>query len=205
MKRWLGLPSVLAGLLLASSLAGPGAAQPGCDPGPVPRILSTLRDLARQPDAEARRTAIANLIDRWAAGRSIAQMTLHKRWAGLSTVDRTKLAGLLGHLTAVRAAGTLARDGIKESPMLGARPIAGGDCLVTSRLIDGRGRTRILHWRLREGPQGLRFVDLLIDGISLTRNLRDEVDAILRDNGGDVADLETRLRTTIARIQRRNR
>lgn len=205
MKRRFGLRSVLAGLLLSSALAGPAAAQPGCDPGPVPEILSTMRDLAGQPDADARRTAITSLIDRWAAGRSIAQTILHTRWAGLSAADQTRLAGLLGQLTAVRAAATLARDGINEYAMLGTRPIAGGDCLVTSRLVDGRGRARILHWRMRKSPQGQRFVDLLVDGISLTRNLRDEVDAILRDNGSNVADLEARLRTTIARIRRSNR
>ena len=54
---------------------------------------------------------------------------------------------------------------------------------------------------MRKEAQGPRFVDLLVDGVSLTRNLRDELDAILRDNGGDVADLARRIRATIARIK----
>lgn len=205
MVRRTGLCSMLAGLLLAVAGGAPATGQPTCDPGPVPGILAKIRDLARAPDVAARRTAIAELIGQWAAGPSIARTALHKRWTGLSAADQEVLARLLRQLTAARAALTLSRDGIADYAVLGARPIAGGDCLATSRVVDGRGRTRILHWRMRTGPRGPRFADLLIDGISLTRNLRDEIDAILRDNGGDMADLKKRLREAIARIAGSNR
>lgn len=180
--------------------AGPAAAQPECNPGPVPKILAQLRGLAGTSDAGARRMAITGLIDRWADGPSIARMALHGRWGRLSPPERHDLSRLLQQLTVARAATALARDGIAAFALLEARPVAGTDCLVASRVVDRHGRARIVYWRMRPAAGGTRIVDLLVDGVSLTRNLRDELDAILRDNGGDIAALGRRLRTTIARI-----
>ncbi len=190
--------AVMAAVPAAVSAAPPAAA---CTAGPVPQILVRLETLSKTADPAARRKAIAALLARWADKDVIARTALHGRWASLSASDRAELADLLRRLTAARVSAPLSRDGVVAFAILEWRPIAGSDCLVASRVLDRRGRPRIVHWRMRTGAHGPRFVDLLVDGISITRNLRDELDAILRDNKGDIADLRARLRATVARAE----
>lgn len=204
-RRRIARGLLAAALIAAAAPGGPARAAAACDAGPVPQILARLRTASDVADPAARRAAVARLLARWADGGAIARAALHRRWAGLAAAGRARFRALLRRLATARASVALARDGVAAFAVLGARPITGNDCLVASRVVDRRGRPRIVHWRMRSGPAGPRFVDLLIDGVSLVRNLRDELDAILHDNHGDLADLAVRLRTTIARVERAGR
>jgi phospholipid transport system substrate-binding protein len=78
----------------------------------------------------------------------------------------------------------------------GARPIAADEWLVTSHVRAAAEPQRTIMWRIRAAPAGAAIHDVLGDGTSMVRGLRNEYAAALRRLGleGLIVEMEARNR-----------
>ncbi len=71
--------------------------------------------------------------------------------------------------------------------------------LVDSVLIDTNGQTVAVQWRLRLREEGLRIVDVIVEGVSMAITYRQDYASVIRQNGG-VNGLLTQLRRQVENL-----
>lgn len=69
------------------------------------------------------------------------------------------------------------------------------DAIVSSRIeFDGSRPPIMLEWRVRKRDEGLKIVDLSVEGISMSVTQRSDYSSVIEKNGGDVEALLASLR-----------
>lgn len=81
----------------------------------------------------------------------------------------------------------------------GARPESDISTVVTSQIrrTDGAPPVRV-DWRVRKGENGLRIVDVDVEGVSMALTQREEFSSVIQRNGGTVAGLNRELEQKLA-------
>lgn len=81
--------------------------------------------------------------------------------------------------------------------VLGTSPDGETGTLVDSVIVDEAGQTIAAQWRLRQREEGLRIVDIIIEGVSMSITYRQDYASVIRQNGG-IQGLLTELRKQAA-------
>lgn len=68
--------------------------------------------------------------------------------------------------------------------VLGTSPDGETGTLVDSVIVDDAGQTIAAQWRLRQRDEGLRIVDIIIEGVSMAITYRQDYASVIRQNGG---------------------
>lgn len=66
----------------------------------------------------------------------------------------------------------------------GTTPDGETGTLVDSVIVDTTGETIAVQWRLRLRDEGLRIVDIIIEGVSMAITYRQDYASVIRQNGG---------------------
>lgn len=69
--------------------------------------------------------------------------------------------------------------------------------LVDSAVIDDDGQTIAVQWRLRQRDEGLRIVDVIVEGVSMSITYRQDYASVIRQKGG-MQGLLSELRKQVA-------
>ncbi|MDE0799591.1 MAG: ABC transporter substrate-binding protein [Rhodospirillaceae bacterium] len=83
--------------------------------------------------------------------------------------------------------------------VLGTSPDGDTGTLVDSVIVHLEGQTISVQWRLRQRGEGLRIVDIIIEGISMVITYRQDYTSVIRQNGG-IQGLLTELRKQAAEM-----
>lgn len=76
-----------------------------------------------------------------------------------------------------------------------ARPVTGGDALVTSYIVPQDGGENIqVDWRVRNKSGSPKIVDVLVEGVSMSVTQRADFSSVIQQGGGGVDALLTNLR-----------
>ena len=194
-RRW-------AGLLVVAALLIP-AARPVAADG----VESFIRDTAERvfasysgSDTDEQRTELfRELLTGSFDLKTIARFTLGRYWR-VATADQRREYRRLFEDFLVLAYANRFRDlsGVKLR-VASVLTINKRDKLVRSEVDPGGGRPPIrIDWRVRETKQGLRIVDVIVDGISMGVTQRDQFAAAIRSAGGKVDGLLAMLRDKTA-------
>ncbi|GIL40601.1 MlaC/ttg2D family ABC transporter substrate-binding protein [Roseiterribacter gracilis] len=95
----------------------------------------------------------------------------------------------------VDAYATRFREYAGETFKVGGARTEGNDSVVTSQIVRPQGPPIDVEWRVRNGAQGLRIVDVAVAGVSMATTQRSEFAAVIERNGGNVDSLIQALRT----------
>jgi len=68
---------------------------------------------------------------------------------------------------------------------------------AVTNIFTPSGETARIEWFMRKVGGGLLIYDFSAEGIRLTTSLQDEYNSVLRDNGGNVADLTRKIEATL--------
>jgi ABC-type transporter MlaC component len=127
---------------------------------------------------------------------AIARKVLGNYWASASTNEQQDFTDSLTEVIA----GALVRRFSGHTPdalmVLGARTLADGDVVVSSKMTWSESSLTVLDWRIHLCGDAACIVDVVADGVSLAIQRRDEYIARIEANGGSVADLIASLRQT---------
>ena len=127
--------------------------------------------------------------------KTIARFTLGRYWRVASAAQRKEYRRLFEDFLVLAYANRF-RDlaGVKLR-VTGARMINKRDWLVQSEIGGDGTRPPIrIGWRVRQAGIGLRIVDVIVDGISMSVTQRDQFAAAIQAAGGKVEGLLAMLR-----------
>lgn len=76
----------------------------------------------------------------------------------------------------------------------GSEPSGATDYIVTSQVIQKDGPPVNLQWRVRKEDNGLRVVDVIVEGVSMSVTQRSDFASVIQGGGGHVEALISHLR-----------
>ena len=154
--------------------------------------ISVLRDA--QLDQSRRTAKFHSLMLRDFDIPLMARFALGRYWKRADVKQRSAYveafsAFMLHHYASKIAGGKVAAFDVKSARRAGKR-----DVMVQSRITRGNGQVLKLVWRMRRRDGQFRVIDVVAEGISLALTKRQEFAAIIKANGGNVAQLIDRLK-----------
>jgi phospholipid transport system substrate-binding protein len=189
---WLGLI-----LLVGAAIGVPRAhAQSADDPAAVVvGLVDAMAQVAGDAElsAQDRKQRLGRLLrDRFDLA-AIARYALGGYSAGASQQEQNVFAGLFQRWIIEIYAGSMKGFDAAAVKVTGARPDGADDVVVTSELPQSGDGTIKIEWRLHRNDRQYRIIDLSLGGASLMRVEREQIAAVIQQNGGTVAGLNRAL------------
>ena len=122
-------------------------------------------------------------------------------WAGYSEAERAELRGLLEQLVRKTYQRNLMKTLDYDVEYRGSRDAAGGSRVMTeakNRLKPREPAVRV-DYIVEQTPGGLKVVDIVTEGSSLTKNYYDQFRKKMHDPGAGYANIVQKLRDKIAK------
>jgi phospholipid transport system substrate-binding protein len=168
----------------------------------VKQALTTLND--KQMSDQERAQRFRTLLDANFDIPRISRFVLGRYWNQANDQERQQFQQLFEeyvvrtYATRFRTYGgeAVSDDVVKVT---GSRPESETSTIVTSQIrrADGAPPVRV-DWRVRKGENGLRIVDVDVEGVSMALTQREEFSAVIQRNGGAVAGLNRELEQKLA-------
>ncbi len=199
-ERWRWAALALTALLGAGIAGGDGRA--AAEPGPrevieqtVDGVLAVLRDPAlSQGDRHAAIEAIA--YERFDF-TTMSKLVLARNWKRFSAEQRDEFLREFKDYLASSYGDRIDRYEQEEVEIVGEREEPRGDVTVQTRIVGGENAGVTVDYRLRGRTGRWLVIDVVVEGISLVSNYRDQFREVLSNGGPD--HLLARLREKNAR------
>ena len=188
-----------AGLVALLWIASAAAlARAASEPGPravvedmVTQVLAVLRDVQlSQPQRHRRIEDIAYGVFDFP---TMSRLVLARNWKRFSEAQRAEFESQFKKMLANNYRSRFDEYDDEEVELLGERQEPRGDLTVRTRILGGGYEGVNIDYRLRDREGRWRVIDVLIEGISLVSNYRDQFKAVLSQGGGP-EDLIQRMR-----------
>ncbi|SLN32412.1 MlaC/ttg2D family ABC transporter substrate-binding protein [Oceanibacterium hippocampi] len=125
---------------------------------------------------------------------SISRFVLGRHWRVATEAQRDEFRTLFRQFVIKAYAERLSAYSGEEFTVKGARDDNGKGYIVESRIERQNGPPVRVDWRLRERDEGLRIVDVVVEGVSMAITQRADFNAAIAAEGGKVDGLLKRLR-----------
>ena len=187
-ERWRWAALALTALLGAGIAGGDGRA--AAEPGPreaieqtVDGVLAVLRDPAlSQGDRHAAIEAIA--YERFDF-TTMSKLVLARNWKRFSAEQRDEFLREFKNYLANAYGDRIDRYEQEEVEIVGEREEPRGDVTVRTRIVGGEYAGATVDYRLRGRTGRWLVVDVVVEGISLVSNYRDQFREVLSNGGPD--------------------
>lgn len=163
------------------------------------QALKVLRaDGVKLGDKEEQvRSLLAENIDLDLIGRFV----LGRAWRSASAEHRDQFRALFREFVLRTYSRRLGGYSGQTIEIVGAWPVGKTDVLVTTRLSRPSGPPIELGWRVRNGPDGHKILDVVVSGVSMTVTQRSEFRSVLSKQG--MEGLIQLLRVQVSKIAAR--
>lgn len=192
-----------AGLVTVSALPAHGTA--AADAGTFLSDLSvkaidqlTVAGLSRGQKEQRFRKLMVQGFDIPAIGRFV----LGRYWRAAGRPDRDAFLNVFEDMIVFRFL-PLFEDQAGDKLHVGVvRPFGNDAHLfnVSSELVRKKGEPIQIDWRVRKEGDQYKILDVIAEGVSIAVTLRAEYGSVLKQNGGNVADLTRTLRKKLATL-----
>lgn len=175
---------------LAALVAGPALAT---DEPPAPRVLieatvdqvlAILRDDSLV-DA-TKRERLEEIANRRFDFRVMARLVMGRNWRRLEEAQREAFVAEFKTYLANDYGERLQRYDQEQVEVLGEEPRPRGDVVVATKIVGGENDGALVDYRMRQlkdGDEGWRIIDVVIEGISLVANFRDQFREVVSSGG----------------------
>ena len=124
----------------------------------------------------------------------MARFALGRHWKRANAKQRTAYLEAFSKFLLNQYAEKIAGAQVVSFDVLSAQRAGRRDVMVRSQISQNNGQMFKLVWRMRQSNGQFRVIDVVAEGISLALTKRQEFAAIIKSNGGDMAQLIKRLR-----------
>ena len=128
----------------------------------------------------------------------MARFALGRHWKRANGTQRAAYLEAFSNFLLHQYASKIAGSKVASFDVLAAQRAGKRDVMVKSRITQNNGQVLKLVWRMRQRDGQFRVIDVVAEGISLALTKRQEFAAIIKANGGNVANLIDRLRQITA-------
>ncbi|MBT7756048.1 MAG: ABC transporter substrate-binding protein [Rhodospirillaceae bacterium] len=198
---WKQLTRRMTGLCFGAAIATAAISLPAQAAETNPEIfLRTLADDAvavlsdDSLDQAGRAHAFRLVLRRGFDIPTVSRFVLGRYWRRASSGEREEFTQLFEDYMVSIYGRRLGKNSGKFLTISGQRMVGVHDAIVRSKIKPENRPTVLLDWRLKQGKNGWRVVDIMAEGVSLAMAQRSEFTAVIRANGGKVAGLLSKLR-----------
>ena len=172
---------------LAAAAVGDSEAPRALIQRTIDEVLAILRDskksvTQRRPELEA----IAR--DRFDFD-TMSRLVLATNWKKLSPAQQTEFVDEFTRFLANDYGGRIERYEQERVEITGERPEARGDFTIKTKIIGGKNDGALVDYRMRQREGSWKIIDVVIEGISLVANYRDQFREVA-GNGGPAVVIE---------------
>ena len=201
--RTLALPFALALALAVAALPSSALAE---DPADEARaFLKSFGDAAvatltdGRLSAEQREATLKDLINNGFELDTIGRLALGRHWKAATESQRAEFRGLFQSYVTNATVKRLSGYSGEELDLGPARVAGKSELVAVPSRISRPGEAGIsVEWRLRRGADAKwRIIDVVIEGVSMLQTHRAEFDAVIRQGGGGLEVLLTKLRSIV--------
>jgi len=153
----------------------------------VVQVLAVLKDPSRT--VAQQRLALEEIAHARFDFRTMARLVLGRDWKRLGAAERDEFVDQFTTYLANDYGSRLERYEQEEVAVVGEQPKPRGDVEVKTKVVGGQNDGAIVDYRMRNGKDGWRIIDVVIEGISLVANFRDQFREVIA-RGGPEALLE---------------
>jgi len=182
----------------AQAKATSAKATPATDPatfvdGMIQQALTILRDKQMPDDARQRQFSV--MLHKNFDIPKIARFVLGRYWTTASDDDRNTFNGLFEQWIVRTYSARFKEYGGENIKVTGSRPENDVSFVVASQLVHPDGSPpAAVNWHVNKGPDGLKVVDVEVEGVSMALTEREEFSAVIQRAGGSVASLNQALK-----------
>lgn len=146
----------------------------------VVQVLDILRDESQ--DAEQRRTSLQVLARKRFDFRTMSRLVLARDWRRLTDAQKAEFVEEFEAYLANDYGTRIERYEQEEVEVLGARVEPRGDVTVKTKIVGGANDGALVDYRMRKNDDW-RIIDVVIEGISLVKNFRDQFREVMGREG----------------------
>jgi phospholipid transport system substrate-binding protein len=186
-RRWRWNP---IGVLLALALvaAAAQAAEPPKGPRPsqiIERTAEQILVILNDPERtlEQRRAEIGQIASARFDFRTMTRLVLGRNWKKLTPEQQGEFVQHFAGFLASDYGSRVERYEQQQVSVLGERTEPRGDVTVKTKVTGGEFDGAIIDYRMRYRDEDWRIIDVVIEGISLVANFRDQFREVLSREG----------------------
>jgi phospholipid transport system substrate-binding protein len=138
----------------------------------IDEVLAILRD-AKRSDAQRRKELEGIARERFDF-ETMSRLVMAANWKKLSPAQQTEFVDEFTRFLANDYGGRIERYEQEEVEITGERPEARGDHTVKTKIVGGENDGALVDYRMRARDGNWRIIDVVIEGISLVANYRDQ-------------------------------
>jgi phospholipid transport system substrate-binding protein len=181
--------AALAAIVAVLGASEVGAATPTAPPDSaralieqtVVQVLGVLRDPSRSP--AQRRSELEKIAHARFDFQTMARLVLANDWKRLDEAKRDEFVDQFVTYLANDYGARLERYHQEDVEVTGEAPKPRGDVEVRTKIVGGQNDGVIVDYRMRKGTDGWRIIDVVIEGISLVANFRDQFREVIARGG----------------------
>lgn len=168
------------------------------------RFLGTLGNEAlkvlRAPGTtlEQKEVKVRKLLGNSFDFNRIGRYVLGRAWRKTSPEQKDQYLGLFRQFILQTYSRRLGGYTGQTFKITGAKPIGKRDILVSTNISRPSGPPVAAGWRVRNGPQGHKILDVMVAGVSMARTQKSEFGSVIRNRG--VGGLIEMLRLQVSRF-----
>jgi len=148
----------------------------------VADVLGILRDGSK--DAGARRSALETMAQERFDFRTMSKLVLARNWKRLSGPQQEEFVAEFKSYLANDYGNRIERYNQEEVAVLGEREEPRGDVTVKTKIVGGENDGALVDYRMRKkDPKPWLIIDVVVEGISLIANFRDQFRDVMGNEG----------------------
>jgi phospholipid transport system substrate-binding protein len=139
----------------------------------------------RSQPLEARKKAFRSILDRDFDMPSIGKFVIARYWRGMDSSQQKEYLHLFVQAVVENYAAQFDNYQNEKLVVSSSRQTEDGGYVVSSAIIrPGKGQPLKVEWKVFKTPRGMKVLDIVIDGVSMSITLRSEYSAVFNERGG---------------------
>ena len=115
---------------------------------------------------------------------AIGRFVLARNWRRANDTEKQEFVALFEDVIVYTWSRRFSKYDGQTIDVRGTTPDGETGTLVDSAIVDSNGQSVSVQWRLRQREEGLRIVDVIVEGVSMAITYRQEYASVIRQRGG---------------------
>ena len=147
----------------------------------VTQVVAVLGDKSRS--SEQRRAELEVIARQRFDFRSMSRLVLARNWKRFSKAQQSEFVEVFTRYLANDYGSRLERYDQEQVEVLGERQEPRGDVTVKTAIVGGENDGALVDYRMRDRKSQWKIIDVVIEGISLVANFRDQFRDVIARSG----------------------
>ena len=185
MGRRLRASALCAALVTLCALTAGAVAEPESPRALIQRTIDEVLAILRDPKKEdtTRRPELEAIARDRFDFDTMSRLVLAANWKKLTPAQQTEFVDEFTRFLANDYGARIERYEQEQVEITGERPEARGDFTIKTKIVGGKNNGALVDYRMRQKGGSWKIIDVVIEGISLVANYRDQFREVASQGG----------------------